>query len=101
IVNTEGRQQPDVVYTAARGNVTVFFRRTGVSYVFAKKEQRAGTAPAHAENPAGTQEHLVTHRVDLELTGTNPHATILPSGRISEYFNYYYPHCPQGIHAVP
>lgn len=101
IVNTEGRQQSDVVYTAARGNVTVFFRRTGVSYVFAKKEHRAGTAPAHAENPAGMQEHLVTHRVDLELTGANPHAAILPSGRTSEYFNYYYPHCPQGIHAVP
>lgn len=100
IINSKGEQQPDIAYTTAQGDVTVFFRHTGVSYVFAKKESGASSQSA-LHQPDDQQEKIATYRIDLDLINANPRAHILPSGQTSEYFNYYYAHCPQGISNVP
>lgn len=102
LVTNEGKPHSDIAFTAASGNVSVLFRSTGISYVFAEK-RRAATLSVSADNGHNTTpaETLVSHRVDVEFVHANPATQILPSGQVDEHFNYYYGHCPTGITNVP
>ncbi|MDB5032811.1 MAG: hypothetical protein JWQ98_52 [Chlorobi bacterium] len=105
IIDTKGSPRPDLLYTAGLGNVRLYFRRDGVSYVFnvhhidSARAHREPLRPSLARSPA-IEDTVESYRMDMTLVGANPQARI-ESGDPSELTNnYYLPHCPQGITGV-
>ncbi len=109
VVDTDGRLRPDILYTADAGTARLYFTTGGVSYVFHESagessdlvEQDASkiSGPMRAAFPADAG--FSTHRMDMQLVGSNPFVRIRAEEKLSSYSNYYYPHCPEGITHVP
>lgn len=90
LLDTDGQPRPDILfYTGTRG-MKIYFRKTGVSYVF---ESFGGPGQ---EMEADSQK-LKMHRVDLEFEGSQGPSEIILSPAGGPYRNYYLAHCPEGI----
>lgn len=101
IAGTLGDLRPDVLYTAASGNVKVYFRNSGVSYVFLQVNTPAPKLPSERPSPQLSQETTITtYRMDMELLGANPSAAVVPEDQSSETINYYTPRFPNGITGI-
>ncbi|MDB5035284.1 MAG: hypothetical protein JWQ98_2525 [Chlorobi bacterium] len=103
IVDSRGALRPDLLYTAALGNVRLYFRRDGLSYVFNlhhNDSARAHRPLSSSERAATIPDTVERYRMDMTLVGANPVARI-ESGEPSELTNnYYLSHCPGGITGV-
>ena len=107
IATTEGRACPDVLYTAQGAGMRVFFRRTGVSYVFTRTEGRRPVSPpwmlSREERralAADTTVHRSTYRMDMDLVGSNEQSIVTAEGAGAERMNFYLPQCPDGVLGV-
>ncbi len=98
LINTEGKLQRDIAYSAVYGGASLFFRGDGVSYVFTKRDHLAGAGIGSHD---GSMDMLSSNRVDMTLLGANPGAQIIAEEQTAEYFNFYYGHCPDGFVDVP
>lgn len=102
IANGKGERQQDIAFTTASDNVSILFRATGISYVFAEKKPAVIAPASVSDGGSNIQEAtIISHRIDVEFVGAAPTVQLLPSGKVDEYFNYYYGHCPDGITNVP
>lgn len=107
IVDSDGNLRPDLLYSSSGGGVQMYFRRTGISYVFARVEEQPKPANSAISEATGKpmypaeesmEEPLVSvYRMDMELEGCNTNAEVLGEEQTKEYFNYYLAHCPDGI----
>lgn len=110
IVDSEGKPRPDLLYVTNGSGIKMYFRQTGVSYVFARLEQpkaqddgkvSEATGKLMQAPPESVEEPLVSmYRMDMDLVGSNTNAAILPEEQTEAYFNYYLAHCPEGITEV-
>ena len=90
MVDRDGARRPDILYTLSSGGARLFFRRSGVSYVY-----------AHVESSGDALALVSGYRMDMDLLDANPDAEVSGEKRASDLSNYYLPHCPQGITGVP
>lgn len=110
VVDSDGNPRPDLLYSTSGGGVQLYFRKTGISYVFARVEEQPkpvnGTISEATGKPMrpieeSMDEPLVSvYRMDMELEGCNTNAEIVSEEQTKEYFNYYLAHCPEGITEV-
>lgn len=114
IVDSEGKLRLDLLFSTNGGNVKLYFRKTGISYVFARLEEQP-KADSEAKISEATGTFLSTPRpderpsenptismcrVDMEFVGCNENVEITGEDETKQYFNYYLAHCPQGITEV-
>lgn len=110
LVDSEGKPRPDLLYVTNGSGIKMYFRQTGISYVFARLEQpktqddgkvSEATGKLMQASPESVEEPLVSmYRMDMDLVGSNTDAKILPEEQTEAYFNYYLAHCPEGITEV-
>jgi gliding motility-associated-like protein len=123
--NTDGNAADNVLFKTSFGNCDIYITDKGLSYVFVKMEaerpkserpksedrsqkievRRLKTEdrnPAFGEKEKEENRKVSYYRLDMDLVGAN----IVKSNIIKEeesiqgHFNYFYPHCPQGIYDV-
>ena len=126
---TEGKPADNVLFKASYGSCDIYITDKGLSYVFYKIEEKetdhnsakinkSGSSPlrrgggevrgAGGEVNEGegevndTNRKVSYYRLDMDLVG----ASILKDNIIKEeeskqgHYNYFYPHCPEGIYNV-
>jgi len=108
VIDTRGDRRPDILYTAMGGGMRLYFRPTGISYLFSAIERRnpklplvtaaaaAGRVPT-AQDSAVDGPMLTVRRMDLELIGANPRPQVTSEEKAPGHRNYYLAHCPEGI----
>lgn len=73
-----GRIRHDVKFVSRSGNVTSFFRESGISLVFARLNGNQSYAEATSASVQASPSSIESlHRMDIEFEGVNPHVTIL------------------------
>ena len=107
IIDTEGKLRPDILYKAELNGLTLYLTNRGMSFVFSKyKELSQNLAAGYKETDEirnSLKDDLVRdkkvkmYRMDLDIVGMNPNVRTLNEEQTTEYFNYYYAHCPDGI----
>jgi hypothetical protein len=109
IINTKGNLVPEVQYYSKNsGQAEVYLTPTRISYVLPKTEKVPLSDKRVSSNTALLAQHTLWNtdslvevtslwRTDVVLVGANPNAIIEPTEQVSEYFNFYYGHCPDGI----
>lgn len=109
IVDSEGRLRPDLLFSTSSSGLKMYLRRTGISYVFARVEEKAASQGPISEATGKPMQHSPTdgkptedplvsvYRVDMEFEGCNTDAEVLGEEETKQYFNYYLAHCPEGI----
>jgi hypothetical protein len=90
VVDHAGSRRPDILYTLSSGGTRLFFRRSGISYVYA----RVGSVD-------GSPDMISGYRMDMELLDGNPAAELSGEKRAPDLSNYYLAHCAEGITGVP
>jgi hypothetical protein len=106
IIGTDKKPVPEVkFYSGTIGSTQAFFTPTRVSYVFPKIEI---TPKVHSLNFVkeltrndSMPQITALYRMDVEFVGANSNAQIIGGEQSSEYTNYYFAHCSQGITYVP
>lgn len=98
IVNTPGDPSPDVLYSTASRNTAIYFRNSGISYVFTRAGAADNQPPSDrlVSREAG-QAVISAYRMDMELLGANPSVRVVPQEELDEQSTYYSPHFPEGI----
>ena len=76
IFDTDGNPRPDILFTAGNGDVRLFFRDEGLSYVFTRLvENGAGALQINPLDPASRDlkiaKSLSAYRMDMQLIGMN------------------------------
>jgi len=94
VVDMNSRLRPDILFSGEGGGSKVFLRGSGVSYVIAKQEY------SNAETTQDSSSVFFLQRIDMDFEGANNNITILKSEMVEGYFNYYLPHCANGITKV-
>jgi hypothetical protein len=102
IVDTRGRPRPEILYLAEAHAFRIYLTGSGVHYLFDRIEEVDRQSP-HAD-PKDPEEasHLVTgrYRMDMELVGANPSATVVPGDPAEGVSNFYLAHASDGINGV-
>lgn len=98
-----GGLHPEVLFKSSFNDVTLFFKKDGIVYLFNKYE----TVPneeSGKERAAGNiakakilETKPLVFRMDLVFQNPNPAMTVIPSGKRTEVSNYYLAHCPDGV----
>ena len=107
IIDTEGKLRPDILYKAELNGVDLYITNKGMSFVFYKYVDPPNIlAAGHKEmdrihdpfrdDPVRDRK-VKMYRMDLDILGMNPNVRTLNEEQTTEYFNYYYAHCPDGI----
>ena len=110
--NTEGKPADNVLFKASYGNCDIYITNKGLSYVFVKfedkekdddKDEIKDKKPKFGiEKDEDENKVPLYYRLDMDLVG----ATIDKANIIKEeeskqgHYNYFYPHCPDGIYNV-
>ena len=104
IADMDGNLRPDILFTTHSKGVNLFFTKNGISYQFQKTEYPYGYNRTDDKREADIEMEkkikTSTYRMDMELIGANPNATIIKEGKTDYFENYYLAHCPNGIHNV-
>lgn len=101
-LDAAGRLCPDLFYKATLPGMDIYLGKKKISYVLRKElpaNPIVGQASQNGED-SKVASRLETHVVSLELLGANSDVVITPKEQLEGYTNYYYPHCPNGIHQV-
>ncbi len=110
VTDANGSQRPDILFVAENKGASVYIRKSGLSYVFYKEGNKneidskgdiskmKSSKLDFLEN--NIEQELTVQRIDVEFVGANPEYKVSSFFPSDDYFNYYYPHCPQGINGV-
>ncbi|MEX0967750.1 MAG: SBBP repeat-containing protein, partial [Bacteroidia bacterium] len=105
LTDTDGRPTPDILFQANLNDQTIYLRKTGISYVLSHYEemasQEANRDNIYKDEDDNPKVKMQLHRVDVDFLGANPGSVVYGEDLAGPYFNYYYPHCPDGIEQVP
>ncbi len=98
VSDTIANQRPDILYTGDAGEMSLFIRTTGVSYVL----HRSDAIPEEADKNHSLIENLnyYSHRIDLDFVNCNSNLYMENMDEVEGYKNFYYPNRPEGIHNV-
>ena len=107
IIDTEGKLRPDILYKAELNGVDLYLTNKGMSFVFYKYENAPQNFAAgnkemdrihdpFREDPVRDRK-IKMYRMDLNIVGMNQNVKTLNEEQTTEYINYYYAHCPNGI----
>ena len=112
IANSEGKAADNVLFKANFGNCDIYITTEGISYVFL----RLSEAKSREQSDSGTEErkprfndseltknHIISYyRMDMKLVGAviNKDSIIKEQQGNQGHYNYFYPHCPDGIYNV-
>jgi len=94
LTDMEGKLVPQVLFKASAGGLDLYITKSGLSYVFLDAEEE------EEYEGKGIREKLQMRwcRVDMDLKGASIKAeNIETENAETKYFNYYQPHCPDGI----
>jgi hypothetical protein len=98
IIDDKGNARNDILYYTNSGNVNLYFTKSGIYYVFTSiHENLKPDYDNHSKPEQINQVNLTTCRTGLSFVNMNQDVKISSENEISQYFNYYYPHCPNGI----
>ena len=107
IIDTEGKLRPDIFYKAELNGVDLYLTNKGMSFVFHKYEDIPNNLAAGNKEMDGIHDpfkdepvrdrEIIMYRMDLDIVGMNTNFKTLNEEQATEYFNYYYAHCPDGI----
>jgi len=103
IVDVLGRARPDILFTARTPNARLYLRTSGLSYVFARIDEKDS---AHLQSAGARDQHRselghpTLYRMDVEFVGASSAPRITREGVGEDYTNYYLPHCPNGLLGV-
>ncbi len=100
VTDGSGHRSRDAAYAAQVGDLTLYFTRQGVSYVFADAgddAERSGSRDSRGSSDAAP----AFHRMDLELVGASRDMAIQPGKELDGGASYYLPHVADGIVDVP
>jgi hypothetical protein len=93
IADSSGKVLDDILYSASVGDMHLYFRSKGFSYVVSAEN----SGFTSADPKLRTIHTDATLRIDVELVNSNPAAEILSENSSQAVFNYYYGHCPNGV----
>lgn len=94
--------QEKILFYGQLSNMSVFFRKSGVSYVMKEGDEDTlleNNNTTNKKNKTGAQLKK-GHRIDLDFLNTSPALQIVSENPGNNYSNYFYPHCPEGITEV-
>jgi hypothetical protein len=102
LADSEGNARPDILYSLKLPNMQVYFSPTKISMVIAEAMPDFGLDESNPlagfENTeAAKKTTRGVFQMDIDLLNSNPLASIEAEGETSDYFNYYYGHCPDGV----
>ncbi len=103
VIDGDKQARPDILYTAKVGNVGLYMRRTGLSYLYVQIDHPNGPqlpSGRRFKRQPDTSAIVSTYRMDMELVGANPNAVVQSSEAGGPALNFYLSHCPQGITGV-
>lgn len=93
VVDTYGNPRPDILFTAESGGTKVFFAKDGIRYV-----QSEISFPMGQTDPTPfTEKSIKLFRGDLDFVGSNAYRRIEFHDPTPYTYNYFLPHCPDGI----
>ncbi|MBL0175731.1 MAG: SBBP repeat-containing protein [Ignavibacteria bacterium] len=104
ISDGEGNARPDIAFTADVPGARLYFRRDGISTVFARssdsgKTEVPGLLRGHGPRPdAGPG--IETYRMDMSFIGANASVRIRAEEAADGVVNCYLPGCPDGITGI-
>ena len=108
VATPEGQPRPDVRFTGHGNGMQLFVFGNGISYQFTHIDRpeppisEATGQPLDRDNPRDRQAYrewerentsVSTHRVHVELVGTNPHPEVIKQEPTGYYENHYLAHC--------
>ena len=88
IIDTDGAPRPDIGIYSHQASPMLYCSDTIISFVHAKIDTVAATPDTLA-------------RVDINFLETVRQADPLGMGLNTHYYNYYHPHCPDGVTLTP
>lgn len=97
ISSTLGDLRPDILYTASSSNVKVFFRSSGLSYVFYRISAPARRYERPDQFFSDNSATITSYRMDMDLVGANPRPVVAPEEQSNEFASYYSRRFPNGI----
>ncbi|PCI92709.1 MAG: hypothetical protein COB15_17355 [Flavobacteriales bacterium] len=112
IMDRNGGNRPDVLYTSEGSNIEIYIRKTGVSYVLSDinkllKEKYDETFENKKDSNfklskifENWNERLNIHQINMDFIGSNNSVKTSETGIIEGEINYYYEDCPDGIKGV-
>ncbi len=102
LADEQGQALTDCLFKVSLPGMDVYIRANGVSYVLISGNQEDNEREAaEKEEEKEEEKELQLNRMDMELKGAAVHASQIITEESSEYsFNYFAPHCPNGIYGV-
>jgi len=117
--DTDGKAADNVLFKTSFGNCDIYITDKGLSYVFVKTEVEQSEIPraerigngrqkfgdrssAFGEREKEENRKHSYYRLDMDLVGANiEKSNIIKEDESKQgHFNYFYPHCPEGIYDV-
>lgn len=102
-----GKVRNDFQYKLELPGMNAYFKPDGIMYHFyrSEKKQMKEFSDADMENFKKGDFNAVSRKVfffrmDMKLLGANIQSASISEKKQSQYFNYYFSHCPDGIHGV-
>ncbi len=106
IADADGKLHPEVLFKTQKGNATLFFKKSGVVFLFNKFEIEQ-TPESRRERELGnfTRARVLEtkpfiYRMDLNFIDANPDVDIISSEKTFDVTNYYTSQHPNGITGV-
>ncbi len=109
MMDMNGKPVPFVLFKTVAPGLNVWITEKGITYQTIKieEEEYEKERESKKENEAnfigGKEEEVKIYweRIDMELKGANiKRDNIIAEGAEQGHFNYFYPHCPDGIYGV-
>ncbi|TAL67517.1 MAG: hypothetical protein EPN82_13770, partial [Bacteroidetes bacterium] len=99
LLDHSGVQRNDVLFYHTSGNMNIYLKSDGVSYVYRKVETKDKIINKEFlinDNFGFNKNYFIssiqTHRVDLQFISSNPNPEIIKEGESDDYNNFYYAH---------
>lgn len=98
--------RPDVLFYAATQEYSFLIRSEGFSFQLftdCKDHLCQETRPSEETSPSVPYSSPTTYlinRIDANWVGSNSDAVVVGTDTTGGFENYYFPHCPDGIHMV-
>ncbi len=99
LVDESGKLRNDILYTAESKGVKLFFFNNTVSFLFSeiKLKEHSKCQIPDKRQMEDKIESAKYYRMDMEFVNANTNCTVIGEDYTSDYMNYYYAHCPNGI----
>ncbi len=89
IVDSDGRERPDIRFVADMGPMTVYFMNDGISYVLNDRRNISAHDKTSHESQTSAPHEVNVCRVDMKFIDNNSSAAIYAEDRKPEAINYY------------